>query len=100
MVVVVLVMFAGCAQVPENQTDTTELSSRMLIVDEEKTTTVGNETIRFKELSPEQQRVFERALDKPNQNVRIPSGVDYEVWEEHRYVRYRNETYSVLVAVP
>ncbi|MFB6297919.1 MAG: hypothetical protein ABEH56_05305 [Salinirussus sp.] len=58
----------------------------------------ANQTVAFSELSADQQRVFERALQAEDL-VAIPDDVDRNVWIQHRYVRYENDTYEVAVAV-
>jgi hypothetical protein len=57
--------------------------------------------IAFGELTPEQQGVFEQALENDSEyrTARIPSGVNDEVWVENRYVRYQNESYRVGVMI-
>jgi hypothetical protein len=54
--------------------------------------------VAFDALTAGQQRVFERALGEGY--AEIPPDVDDEVWIDSEYVRYRNETYAVAVAVP
>jgi hypothetical protein len=63
--------------------------------------TSDGSVVAFEELSPEQQRVFEQALENDGgyRTARIPSGVNDEVWVENRYVRYQNKTYAVGVIV-
>ena len=60
----------------------------------------ADETVAFSALSSGQQVVFEDAIDDEDGYVSIPADVDENVWVEHRYVRYRNVTYHVAVAVP
>lgn len=60
----------------------------------------AEETVAFSALAPGQQGAFENALADEDGYVRIPVDVDEEVWVQHRYVRYQNETYHVAVAVP
>lgn len=102
LLILLVTICAGCVQIPnQEQADKTELSSRLLIVTEEPATLDANSTvIRFNEMRPKQQRAFERAINESSKNIRIPIGVNYEVWREFDYVRYKNKTYGVMVAVP
>ncbi len=58
-----------------------------------------NETVRYANLTPEQQRVFDRARTADG-NVAVPADVNEQVWIDNRYVRYQNRTYRATVAVP
>jgi len=55
--------------------------------------------VAFENLTPGQQRVFERALTSESQLTSIPDTIDTDVWVENNYVRYQTKTYRVLVAV-
>jgi hypothetical protein len=54
--------------------------------------------VAFDALTAGQQHVFERALGEGY--AEIPPDVDDEAWVDSEYVRYRNQTYAVAVAVP
>lgn len=58
-----------------------------------------SETVAYESLTPEQQDLFESALADGGL-VPVPDGADSSAWYDIDYVRYRNETYEVLVAVP
>ncbi|WP_262178223.1 hypothetical protein [Haloarcula laminariae] len=62
-------------------------------------TPTASETVAFEALSSDQRELFERARNGSSA-VDIPSNVSYEVFVDHRYVRYQNRTYEVAVAVP
>lgn len=104
LLVVLLIPFcAGCTQTFDgaNQTDATELTSRSLTVGQETVPADSkDEIIEFENMTEAQQKTFERALNEPDRTIRVPQGVDYEVWHDYQYVKYQNETYSVVVAVP
>lgn len=73
-------------------------SGSTLHVSQPQTTYTGDgSVIAFEELTPEQQRVFERALENDSRYAQIPSGVNSSVWVENRAVRYQNRTYTVAV---
>ena len=73
-------------------------SGSTLHVSQPQTTYEGDGTvIAFEELTPEQQRVFERALENDSGYARIPSGVNSSVWVENRAIRHLNRTYTVAV---
>ena len=57
-----------------------------------------NQTVAFSALTPRQQHVFEAALNDTLE--RIPDDVNGQVWIEYRCIRYQNQTYRVVVAVP
>ncbi|WP_115864033.1 hypothetical protein [Halorussus litoreus] len=99
--VLVLSLFSGCLQ-PFGGDDPseTELGSYLLTAEKESVAPTPDRVIDFEELTPRQQNTFERAMNGSYPSARVPTGVDHEVWVEHEYVRYRNETYSVSVAVP
>jgi hypothetical protein len=99
--ILLLSVTTGCLQpFTGNSQNETELSSYLLTVEEDPVPTTPDSVIDFEELTLGQQNTFKRALNKSYPSVRVPTGVDHEVWVEHEYVRYRNETYSVSVAVP
>jgi len=56
-----------------------------------------DEVVRYANLTPDQQRVFDRARTADG-NVAIPEDVDEQVWIDSRYVRYQNRTYRATVA--
>ncbi|ESS07430.1 MAG: hypothetical protein A07HB70_00380 [uncultured archaeon A07HB70] len=58
-----------------------------------------DEMVRYANLSPGQQRVFDRARTT-NESAAIPSEVDEQVWIDSQYVRYQNRTYRAAVAAP
>ncbi|MFC7138808.1 hypothetical protein ACFQMA_03020 [Halosimplex aquaticum] len=70
-----------------------------LHVDEPVDDVPANETITFQSLSPDQRRVFERAVRSDRGYTSIPKAVNETVWIDARAVRYENETYPVGVAV-
>ncbi|NEU55721.1 hypothetical protein [Halorussus sp. MSC15.2] len=99
--VLLLSVTTGCLQPLDGDSrDETELGSHALTVEKEEVATTPNSIIDFEELAPRQQNTFERALNGSYNTTRIPEGVDYDVWYDHEYVRYRNETYSVVVSAP
>lgn len=57
-----------------------------------------NETVAFEDLSPAQQKAFQRARNS-TEMVEIPADLDGDVFIDNRYVRYQNRTYEVAVAV-
>jgi len=61
-------------------------------------TVPANQTVGFTELSPEQQRLFERAHNTTGM-VEITSDPAHDAFVETRYVRYENRTYATAVAV-
>ncbi|MDS0283056.1 hypothetical protein [Haloarcula onubensis] len=76
----------------------THSSAAYLDVDTADGNVSGNETVAFDDLSPAQQEVFERARNS-TEMVDIPPDTDYVVFVDNHYVRYRNRTYQVAVAV-
>jgi len=71
-----------------------------LFVDGSGPAIAANETVPFDSLSTAQQQVFERALRSEDGIAPIPRDVNRTAWIEHRGVRYENETYEAVVAVP
>jgi len=73
-------------------------SGSTLHVSQPQTTYTGNRSvIAFEELAPDQQRVFERALENDSGYADIPTDVNSSVWVENRAIQYRNQTYTVAV---
>lgn len=99
--VLLLSVTTGCLQPLDGGSgNETELGSHALTAEKEEVATTLNNIIDFEKLTPRQQDTFERALNGSYNTTRIPKGVDYGVWHDHEYVRYRNETYSVVVSAP
>lgn len=99
--IVFVIISGGCLQ-PFNgvNQEGTELGSHAVTVEKEMNSTLPNNIIYFGEMTERQQRTFTRALNGSYNTVRIPLGVDYDIWYDHEYVQYQNKTYSVVVSAP
>lgn len=77
---------------------TTHKSGETLHVEESTPGEVKGGIIAYKEMSKQQQLVFNRAIQNDNGSESIPMEVDSEIWVENMGVEYQNTTYTVAVS--
>lgn len=97
-IAVLVLLFLGVvasAYLPDGHGDERYLHVEQVDEDE-----ISGDVVAFEELTPGQQAAFEGAVAQGGGMVEIPADVDDSVWVDNYGVRYQNQTYLTVVAVP